>query len=99
MPLGVLPVERQRAPVVFDRLGVAPQVVVDVAEVEVGLEEAVVETERAFVERLRFRQLVARVADVGEVDDRGHQVRVVVQRLAVGARRFLLPVGCAVVEQ
>jgi hypothetical protein len=72
---------------------VPPQIVVDVAEVEVRLEEVVIETQGAFIERLRLGQFVARIADVGEVDDRGDQVRIVVQRLAVGARRFLLPIG------
>ena len=46
----------------------------DVAEVEVRLEAVRVEADRALVERLRLDQLVARVVDVGEVDDRRHQV-------------------------
>ena len=75
------------------------QVVVDVAEVEVRLEEAVVEPDRPLVERLRLGQLVPRVAEVGQVDDRRHQVGLVVQRAPVGRGGFLLTLGRAVVEQ
>jgi hypothetical protein len=84
---------------VLHRVAVAAQIVVDVAEVEVRLEEAVVEADRALVERLRLGQFVPGVAQVGQVDERGDQIGIVVQRLAIGDRRFLLPFGRAVVEQ
>ena len=71
----------------------------DVAQVEVRLEEAVVEPDGALVERLRLGQVVAGVADIGQVDERRHQVGLVVQGPPISARRLQLPLGAAVVEQ
>jgi hypothetical protein len=51
VPLGVLAVQRQRTPVVIDGIAVAAEIVMDVAEVEVRLEEAVVEPDRPLVQR------------------------------------------------
>ncbi len=62
------------------------------------LEEAVVETDSPLVERLRLGQFVAGVADVGQVDERRHQVGLVVQGAPVGASRLGLTLGRAVVE-
>ena len=53
------------------------------------LEAFGIETDGAFVERLGFDHLVAGVVDVGQVDDRRHQVGVDHQRLAIGGRRLL----------
>ena len=58
-----------------------------------------IEQDRALVEGLRLGQLVARVADVGEVDERRHQIRIVFERAAVGLRRLLLPLRRPIVEQ
>ena len=58
-------------------------------EVEVRLEHVGLEHDRALVERLRLGDLVARVVDVGEVDQRRHQVRIDLQRPAVGGGRLL----------
>ena len=49
------------------------------------LEEIGLEADRPFVQRLRLDQLVAAVVDVGEVDERGDQYGIVLERLAVRA--------------
>ena len=70
----------------------------DVAEIEVRLEALGVEPDRALVERLGLDQLVARVVDVREVDDRGHQVRIDHERLAIRRGGFRHPMIVPIVE-
>ena len=83
------------------RLGlvVPAEVVVDVAEVEVPLEDVGIEADGALVERQRLDQLVVGVVDVGEVDERGHQRGVDLERPAVRQRRPSLVGRAAVVER
>ena len=78
---------------------VAGVIVMDVAEIEVRLEVGRIEQNRPLVERLRLGQLVARVADVGEVDDRRDQFGIVLERAAVGLRRLFLPLRRPIVQQ
>ena len=63
---------------------VAAEIVMDVAEVEERLEALGIHPHGFFVQRFRFDELVALVADVREVHDRGHQVRIEQQRPPVG---------------
>ena len=51
------------------------------------LEEIGIEADRALVERLRFGELVLAVVNVGEVDQRGHKVRIDLERLPIPVRR------------
>ena len=70
----------------------------DVAEVEVGLEAVRLQPDRALVERLRLDHLVARVVDVGEVDDSRHEIGVDDERLPVRRGRLLHVPLVAIVE-
>ena len=63
------------------------------------LEEVRFEADGALVQRLRFDELVAAVVDVREVDDRGHEVRIELERLAVRLRRILARQLAPVVER
>ena len=99
MRVGVERVEAQRLAVARLRLREAAEVVVDVAEVEVRLEEIGLEADRALVERLRFGELVAAVVDVREVDQRGDEIRIELERLAIRRRRLLLRRLVAIVER
>ena len=81
------------------RFGKAREVVVDVAEIEVRLEEIRFEADRALVERLRLGELVAAVMDVGEIDQRRDQIRIELQRLAIRGRRLFLRRIVAFVER
>ena len=71
---------------------------IDVAEVEVRFEEIRLESDRALVERLCFGQLVASVMDVRQVDERGDEVGVMFQRLAIRDRGIFDVRVVAVVE-
>ena len=71
----------------------------DVAEVEVRLEVGRIERDGALVKGLRLGQLVARIADVGEVDQRRDQIRIFLERAAVGLDRFLDALRRPIVEQ
>ena len=53
-------------------------------EVEVRLEHLGLERDGALVERLRLGDLVARVVDVGEIDQRRHEIRIDLERAPVG---------------
>jgi len=55
---------------------------VDVAEVEVSLEHVRLEDNRAFVQRHRLDEVLFDVVNVREVDERGHEPRVDLQRAA-----------------
>ena len=90
-------VQAKRVAVAGERLGVPAEVVQDVAKVEVRLEHVGVERDRALVQCLGFRDLVARVVDVGEVDQRGHEVRIQLQRAPVAAHGLVIPLGISVV--
>ena len=57
------------------------------------------QADRALVERLRFRQFVAAVVDVGEVDEGRHEIRIVLERLAVRRRSLLARRVVAVIER
>ena len=70
----------------------------DVPEVEVRLEAVGVETDRPLVEGLGFDHLVARVVNVGQVDDRRHQIGIDHERLPVRRGRSLHVPIFAVVE-
>ena len=58
--IGIGRVERDRLAIAAPGLRIAPQVVKDVAQVEVRLEHLAIETDRTLVECLRFDDLVAR---------------------------------------
>ena len=58
-------------------------------EVEVRLEALRLEPDRALVERLGLDHLVARVVQVGEVDDPGDEIGIDHQRPPIGRRRLL----------
>ena len=73
MRVGVVRIEAERLAVARLRFGEASEVVVDVAEIEVRLEEVGLEADRALVQRLRLGQLVAAVVNVGQVDQRGDE--------------------------
>src|SRR5690349_21042435 len=51
----------------------APEVVVDVPEIEMGLEEVGLEADGSLVQRLRLGKLVATIVNVGEIDERRNQ--------------------------
>ena len=99
MRIGIERIQAERLAVATLRFREAPQVVVDVAEIEVRLEEVGLETDRALVERLGLDQLVVAVMDVRQVDERRDQVRIELERLAIGGGRLFLPIRPAVVER
>ena len=53
------------------------------------LEEIRLEADRTLIERLRIRELVASVVDVGQVDQGGHEIRIQLQRLSIRGRGAL----------
>ncbi len=61
----------------------------NVAEIEVGLEAVRIEADRPLVKSLRFDHLVARVVDVGEIDDRRHEIGIDDERLPIRCSRPL----------
>ena len=71
--VGVERIEAQRFPITGLRVAESSEVVVDVAEVEMGLEEIRVEADRPFIECLCLAQLVPAVVDVRKIDQRGNQ--------------------------
>ena len=99
MGVGIERVEPERLAVAALRFRETAEIVVDVAQVEVRLEEIRLEADRPLVKSLRFDELVAAVMDVGEVDERGDQIRVVLERLAVGRCRLVALRRVAVVER
>ena len=74
--VGVAGVQRDSLSIASQRTIEAPEIMLDVSEVEVCFETLGVEADRSFVECLRLDELVARVADVGQVDNRGDQIRI-----------------------
>ena len=50
------------------------------------LEEIGIEADGALVERLRFGELVLAVVNVREIDQRGHQIRIDLERLSIPGR-------------
>ena len=55
---------------------IPPEIVMDITEVEMGLETFGVEHQRPTVKRLCFDKIVVRVVQVSQVDDRGDEVGV-----------------------
>ena len=90
MGVGVERVQPQRFAVAGLRVGEPAEIVVDVAEVEMRLEEIRLQTDRAFVERLRLGECVEAVVNVREVDERRNEIRIELQRLTVRGRRLVL---------
>ena len=84
MRFGIGRVDGQRFAVGVDGLRKPGQIVMDVAEVEVGLEAIGVQADRLLVERLGLDQLVALVVDVRQVHDGGHELRI--EQRAPGGR-------------
>ena len=80
-------------------VGELTEVVINVAEVEVRLEEVRLEANRALVQRLRFRQLVMAVVNVREVDQRRDEIRIVFQRFPIRSSRFVLTAFIPIVER
>ena len=58
-----------------------------------------IERDGALVERLRLGQLVTRIADVREVDQRRDQIRIFFERAAIGLDRLVHPLGRPIVQQ
>src|SRR5262249_41375447 len=67
-------VQPQRIAIAGLRFAVTPEVVKDVSQVEVAFEDIWFERDRSLVQRLRLGDLVSRIVDVREVDDRRHQI-------------------------
>ena len=91
-------VQPQRVAVADLRFDVTSEVVKDVAQVEVRLEHIGLEGDCAFVERLRLGNLVARVVNVRQVDDRGNEVRVNFERTPVCPGSIVELAGVPAVE-
>ena len=70
MRVGVVRVEPQRLAIARLRFREAAEVVVDVAQVEVRLEEVVLERNGALVQGLRLDEFVVAVVNVREIDQR-----------------------------
>jgi hypothetical protein len=96
--VGVERIESQRLAVAGLRFVEPSEIVINVAEIEVGFKEVGLEIDRLFVERLGLGQFVSTVVDVGEVNDRGDQTRIELERLPVRCGRFVLFGLVAVVE-
>ena len=98
MRIGVAGIQLQRLAITGLRFAEAPQVVVDVAEIEMRFEEVGLETDGALVQRLRFRELVAAVMNVRQVDERRRQRRIDFERPPINSGRFVDGRGVAVVK-
>ena len=66
------------------RFGIPSEVMKNISEVEVGLEHVWIERDPALVERLRLRDLVARVVNVRQIDQSGNEIGINLKRQAVG---------------
>ena len=99
MRVRVRRVDSKRLAIALLRFFVATEVVKDIPQIEMRLEHTRLERDRALVERLGFGQLVSRVVDVGEIDERGYEIRINFQRAAIRVERIIEMIGVAVVQR
>ena len=99
MRVGVRGIDSKRLAIALLRFFVTTEVVKDVPEIEMRLEHTRFKRDRALVERLGFGHLISRVMDVGEIDERGHEIRIDFQRSPIGVERIIEMIGVAIVQR